>query len=87
MNWPLVCTINGRLDPLKIPSNVSFFLFPSKTLISHLKINGYKSRRLNMVNFNLTVWLDGAVMIHVQSYMELFLVILELMTPLELPTS
>ena len=40
-----------------------------------------------MVKVNLTVWLDGAVMIHVQLYKELFLVILELMTPLELPTS
>ena len=40
-----------------------------------------------MVKVNLTAWLDGAVMIHMQLYKELFLVILELMTPLELPTS
>ena len=86
MNWPLVCTMNGRLDPLKIPSNVSFLLFPSKTSMSLLKVEE-KCSRLNMVKVNLTVWLDGAVMIHVQLYKELFLVILELMTPLELPTS
>ena len=86
MNWPLVCTMNGCLDPLKMLSNVSFFLFPSKTLISLLWIQGYKSRRLKIVNFNLTVWLDGAVMIHVQSYMEEFLAVLALMTSLELPT-
>ena len=86
MNWPLVCTMNGRLDPLKIPSNVSFLLFPSKTSISLLKVDE-KCSRLNMVKVNLTVWLDGAVMIHVQLYMEKFLVILELMTPSELPTS
>ena len=40
-----------------------------------------------MVKVNFTVWLDRAVMIQVQLYMELFLVKLELMTPLELPTS
>ena len=38
-----------------------------------------------MVKVNLTVWLDGAVIIQVQLYMAKFLVILELMTPLELP--
>ena len=75
--------MNGRLDPLKIPSKVSFLLFPSKTLISLLQRK--YSKRLNVVKVNLTVRLDGAVIIHMQLYMELFLVILELMTPLELP--
>ena len=71
MNRPLVCMMKGCLAPVKTPSTVSFFLFPSWTWILAIPCGrsvgsqGSLDRR-NIVNFSLTVWLDGTVMIHVQ---------------------